>query len=74
MLTYCSVTELPFLSGHRTVLLHLLSRQPLHDTVHVETMISHCRERERERERDGSIVSYVELIGQPVMLKIGWPS
>ena len=32
MFAYCSVTELPFLSAHGTVLLHLLSSQPLHNT------------------------------------------
>ena len=64
-------TELPFLSAHRTVLLHLLSSQPLHDTVHVETvltMTSHWREkgeRERERKYDCTFVC-VKTVGHTI--------
>ncbi len=41
-----SVTEVPVLSAHRTLLGHLLSCQPLEDAVHMETMFAlsgHCR-------------------------------
>ena len=45
MLQNESFTELPLLSTHGALLLHLLSCQPLQNTMHVETvttMTRHC--------------------------------
>ena len=43
VIVYQSLAELPFLSAHWTMLLHLLSCQPLQDAVHVETVTTVAR-------------------------------